>query len=532
MEMRAYPSNSIYFLIKRSMFRNLNQFYFNLLFLFLLLQISWVHSKHGTSYNATLIIGLSSSSSLSPSRVNHLPGFSGPLPFYLETGYVSVDGSYEEDSPSNIDYGNKNTEMFYYYAKSERNPEEDPLVFGFTGGPRFSSLSALFFEIGRHLKAPSSLIFYNYLHFQYVANIIFPDGPIYTGFSYSKSSPSLRVGDEESSKSIHQFVMKWLIGHPEFKSNPLYIGGDSYSGKIVPVVVQYLINDIETQKYPFLHLKGYLLGNPVTNRQLDHTARVPYAYGMGLLSYELFESMKENCKGKYVNFDLDNVNCLKDRLKFQECTSNINQAHISEDKYCDNLNQKPEQPIDNRRSLSVNAGVVASLEPILPIPGCRAYSLFYSNFQIMYMKYHNQNLVSGYWANNDRVLEALHVKKETVKKWIRCNYDIPYAYDISSSVEYHRNISTKLGYRALIYSGDHDYIVPHISTKAWIRSLNLSIVDDWRPWLLDDQFAGYTRTYSSGLTYATVKGAGHTAPEFRPKECYAMFERWMSHAPL
>ncbi|RZC94310.1 hypothetical protein C5167_029875 [Papaver somniferum] len=425
MEMRAYPSNSIYFLIKRSMFRNLNQFYFNLLFLFLLLQISWVHSKHGTSYNATLIIGLSSSSSLSPSRVNHLPGFSGPLPFYLETGYVSVDGSYEEDSPSNIDYGNKNTEMFYYYAKSERNPEEDPLVFGFTGGPH---------------------------------------GPIYTGFSYSKSSPSLRVGDEESSKSIHQFVMKWLIGHPEFKSNPLYIGGDSYSGKIVPVVVQYLINDIETQKYPFLHLKGYLLGNPVTNRQLDHTARVPYAYGMGLLSYELFESMKENCKGKYVNFDLDNVNCLKDRLKFQE--------------------------------------------------------------------YHNQNLVSGYWANNDRVLEALHVKKkqETVKKWIRCNYDIPYAYDISSSVEYHRNISTKLGYRALIYSGDHDYIVPHISTKAWIRSLNLSIVDDWRPWLLDDQFAGYTRTYSSGLTYAT--GAGHTAPEFRPKECYAMFERWMSHAPL
>ncbi|KAI3873559.1 hypothetical protein MKW92_018064 [Papaver armeniacum] len=520
--MRANPSNSIYFLIERSMVRNLNHFYFNLLFLFLLLQISWIHSKHGrTSYNATIITGLSSSSSLSPSRVNYLPGFSGPLPFYLETGYVSVDASYEEDSPSNIDYGSKDTEMFYYFAESERNPEEDPLVFWFTGGPRCSSLSALFFEIGPlnmdidGFKGGLPKLVLNRDSWTKVANIIFPDAPIDTGFSYSKSSPNLHVGDEESSKSIHQFVIKWLIGHPELKSNPLYIGGDSYSGKIVPVVVQYLINDIETQKYPFLNLKGYLLGNPVTNKQLDHTARVPYAYGMGLLSYELFESMKENCKGKYVNFDLDNVNCLKDRLKFQECTSNINQAHITEDKYCDNLNQKPKQPIDNRRSLSVNPGVVASSEPILPIPGCR---------------YHNQNLVSGYWANDDRVQEALHVKKETVKKWIRCNYDIPYAYDISSSVEYHRNISTKLGYRALIYSGDHDYIVPHISTEAWIRSLNLSIVDDWRPWLLDDQFAGYTRTYSSGLTYAT--GAGHTAPEFRPKECYAMFERWMSHAPL
>ncbi|KAI3940808.1 hypothetical protein MKW98_030127 [Papaver atlanticum] len=519
--------------------RYLNHVDFNLFYLSLLLLISLNQFNSVASSNDTTTTGLSSSSSSSPSTVKYLPGFSGPLPFHLETGFVSFIFIYScwgvvflynqfcdiftvtvliicmfvviivnryisvssgnEDFPSNTNDGDEDIELFYYFVKSERKPEEDPLIFWFSGGPRCSSLTGLAFEIGPinieidgYVGGLPKLVL-NRDSWTKIANINFPDAPVYTGFSYSKSSPNLYIGDKGSSKSSYEFVIKWLNEHPEFKSNPLYIGGDSYAGKIVPVVVQYLINDIETQKYPFLNLKGYLLGNPISNRQLETNAGVPYAFGMGLLSYELFESMKENCKGKYINFDLDNLNCLKDRQKFQECTSNINPPHISEDKYCGNLKQKPKQPIHNtRRSLSANAGVIASSEPLLPIPGCR----------------------------------------EAIKKWIRCNIDVPYKKDVLSSVEYHKNISTKLGYRALIYSGDHDFMVPHVSTEAWIRSLNLSIIDDWRPWLLDDQFAGYTRTYASGLTYATVKGAGHTAPEFRPKECYAMFERWISHAPL
>ncbi|MCI70647.1 serine carboxypeptidase-like 11-like, partial [Trifolium medium] len=30
-------------------------------------------------------------------------------------------------------------------------------------------------------------------------------------------------------------------------------------------------------------------------------------------------------------------------------------------------------------------------------------------------------------------------------------------------------------------SGDHDLVVPFMSTQAWVRALNYSIVDDWRP---------------------------------------------------
>nr|AFK41624.1 unknown [Lotus japonicus] len=71
-----------------------------------------------------------------------------------------------------------------------------------------------------------------------------------------------------------------------------------------------------------------------------------------------------------------------------------------------------------------------------------------------------------------------------------------------------------------------------MSTQAWIRALNYSIVDDWRSWLVNGQVAGYTRSYSNRMTFATVKGAGHTAPEYKPDEGFSMFTRWLSNMPL
>ncbi|EOY15688.1 Serine carboxypeptidase-like 7, putative [Theobroma cacao] len=140
-------------------------------------------------------------------------------------------------------------------------------------------------------------------------------------------------------------------------------------------------------------------------------------------------------------------------------------------------------------------------------------------------------LLSSYWANDGNVQKAIHIRKGSIGQWKRCDFGLPYTADLPSSFLYHVNLSTR-GYRALVYSGDHDMLVPFLGTEAWIKSLNYPIVDDWRPWMVQDQVAGYTRTYSNQMTYASIKRGGHTAPEYKPAECFAMFKRWISREPL
>ena len=159
-------------------------------------------------------------------------------------------------------------------------------------------------------------------------------------------------------------------------------------------------------------------------------------------------------------------------------------------------------------------------EPLLasgfiPEFGCRSYNDFLCNI----------------WANDINVHKALHIRKGTLWTWIRCNYSIPYEIDVKSMLSYHLHLN-KRGYRALIYSGDHDMLMPYLGTLSWIKALNFTVIDDWRPWLVDDQPAGYSTEYSNNFTFATVKGGGHTAPEYLPKQCLAMFKRWISHEPL
>ncbi|PIA29427.1 hypothetical protein AQUCO_06000059v1 [Aquilegia coerulea] len=443
---------------------------------------------------------------VSQSIIQSLPGFVGALPFELETGYVSVDDS-------------NDVQLFYYFVKSENNPTEDPLIVWFTGGPGCSVLTALMFENGplyfKHAKYNGSLptLMLNPNSWTKISNILYVDAPVGTGFSYSRSLEGSFTSDTKSAKQSYIFIRKWLMHHPEFFSNPLYICGDSYAGMVVPIIVQDISDGIEIGHKPSINLKGYLLGNPATDRHAELNSQIHFFHHMGILSDELLESAKKHCKGEYVKVDPSNVQCIKDLQAVSQCTAKLNPSHILEPSCGQVWTPKCKKIIRDRNLLEKNlCSNLISLPPI-PLLKCRNYG----------------HMLSYYWANNDGVRKALNVRKGTVQEWTRCNLDgINYLKNVKTSTGYHLSIS-KRHYRSLIYSGDHDANVPFFNTQTWIRSLNYSIIDEWRPWFVDGQIGG---TYANQMTFATVKGGGHTAPEYRPNECFNMFKRWLSYEPL
>ncbi|CAH1435063.1 unnamed protein product [Lactuca virosa] len=466
------------------------------------------------------------SSEVSGSRflVKTLPGFDGDLTLTLETGYIGVGAS---DA----------VQLFYYFVESQGDPQSDPIMLMPTGGPGCSGLV--------NLMSKSGPININYLNSTWekqtleinsdswtkVASIIYLDLPAGCGFSYAKTPEAYITNDTFSATHAYQFLRKWLVDHPKFLNNPLYVASSSYSGIPVPIIVHKIYKGNEVGEMPKINIKGYLLGNPLTDINGDYNSKIPYAYRMALLSDAIYKSTQENCHGEYFNVDPNNTLCMHYLQVVHKCLERINTEHILE----------PQCDIANTLNSNLYRRGLRSFEKSYR----DIWTLPQAHIQPCELAQENIRRYIPAWANRNDVRKALHVSEELDDiEWVRCNErmkfdfhkteDIPYNHNVQSSVAYHRLLTTR-NCRALVYSGDHDLLVPYLGTLKWIESLNLLVTDDWRPWFFDEQIVGYTMTYSNhnyNLTFTTIKGEGHTPQEYKPKEHLSMIRKWLANDVL
>ncbi|XP_021673635.2 serine carboxypeptidase-like 20 isoform X2 [Hevea brasiliensis] len=469
-------------------------------------------------------------------RVTSLPGFSGIFPSNHYSGYVNLPVT-----------SNTSKNLFYYFVESERDAKRDPVVLWLNGGPGCSSFDGFIYEHGpfdfKAAKEPGKLPTLNLNPYSWskVSSVIYLDSPAGVGFSYSDNTSFYQTGDKRTASDTHHFLIKWFKLFPEFLSNPFYISGESFAGVYVPTLADEIVKGIEARIKPVINLKGYLIGNAVTDKVFDGNALVPFAHGMGLISDDIYKEVVAGCKGNYYDPETDECSNLIDLVNNEIDGLNIynilepcyhtptEHGNISIPKSFKQLGRSTRSlPVRKRifgRAWPFRAPVIDGLVLSWPqIIGSMTTSIDSMTSLVPCVN----DGVANEWLNNEDVRKAIHAASGAeIGNWELCSDKLSYWHDAGSMIKFHRNLTSQ-GYRVLVYSGDHDMCVPYTGSQAWTRSLGYEIVDKWRPWITsDEQVAGYVQAYDKNLTFLTVKGAGHTVPEYKPAEALEFYRRWL-----
>jgi len=125
-------------------------------------------------------------------------------------------------------------------------------------------------------------------------------------------------------------------------------------------------------------------------------------------------------------------------------------------------------------------------------------------------------------------------------KWVDCSSVVNYSYSdlLSSEIPVYLDLLNNSKLRMLVYSGDVDGIVPVTGTRKWLDSMNMTISSEWRPWLDSfSQTGGFVEVYKhgtnpNGLTFATVRDAGHMVPWTQPGRSFDLFSRFLQQKPI
>ncbi|TVU30131.1 hypothetical protein EJB05_21738 [Eragrostis curvula] len=433
-------------------------------------------------------------------EVDEFPGFGGELPSKHYAGYISVGHEQQK------------RHLYYYFATSERDPTVDPVVVWINGGPACSGFSAFIHSIGPFKIEVSQIhvnddprVTKNPYSWTKMASLLLVDSPAGVGYSYADNEDDYATNDTSRVVDLYDFLSKWFAEYSEFLSNPFYIAGCSYSGVLVPVIAHEIQRRNEEGGRVKINLKGYSLCNPALDVDIENNALVPYAYKMGLISEELFQSLVTTCNGKYWNNT--SPSCLEDLNHFYLQIKGINMEHI----LCPPCRYK-----------------MGITQETMEYDSGKIFKRFFETSKHG-VECQNSELALEKLFDTKLGREKLHAKQKVSRPWKRCPKDIRYTRDILTLTEYHLNLTSK-GYRVFLYSGDHALLVPYSSTLEWLKQLKYKEIEKWHPWFVENQIAGYSIRYENNILFATIKGAGHVPSDYLPFETFIAYQRWIDGA--
>lgn len=436
-------------------------------------------------------------------RVTNLPGQPRSPSISHFSGYVNVNGA-------------NGRALFYWFFEAQYQSSKKPLLLWLNGGPGCSSIGfGAAAELGplRVNKNGDGLHFNKYA-WNKEANLLFVESPVGVGFSYTNTSSDLtKLDDGFVAEDAYNFLVKWLQRFPRFKTHDFYIAGESYAGHYVPQLAELVYDrNKDKTKYPTINLKGFMVGNPETDDYYDTKGLLEYAWSHAVISDQLYEKAKQMCDFK--SFFWSN-----------ECNSAMSQVFAQYEEIDIYNIYAPKCLLNTRRRLTFTSSNSRAKGNNYGLRGIRVFGGYDPCFSTYAEDYFNRKDVQS------SLHASIHTRNSNVT-WKVCNNSIlrTYNFTVFSILPIYTKL-IKGGLKIWVYSGDTDGRVPVIGSRYCIEALGLSLKSPWRSWYHHSQVGGRIVEYE-GVTFVTVKGAGHLVPLNKPSEALSLIRSFLTGEPL
>ncbi|XP_042484113.1 serine carboxypeptidase-like 45 isoform X2 [Macadamia integrifolia] len=366
--------------------------------------------------------------------------------------------------------------LFYYLVEAEIEPSSKPLVLWLNGGPGCSSIGAGAFSEHGPFRPNGYLLVRNEYSWNKEANMLYLETPAGVGFSYSSNASYYKVVDDEmTARDNLVFLQHWYAKFPEYRNRDLFITGESYAGHYVPQLALLIVQfNMEKQ----FNLKGIALGNPLLEFTTDFNSRAMFSWSHGLISDSTYVAFTSVCN--FSRYESESFRFSLSPVCVEVMTQVSREVSRYVDEYDVTLDVCPS-------SLQAQSKFLTSLQYEDKIDICVRDETYI-------------------YLNRRDVQKALHARLVGVSNWSVCS------------------------------DGDQDSVIPLTGSRTLVhglaKELGLNTTVTYRVWFAQKKVGGWTQLYGDILSFATIRGASHTAPFSQPERALVLFNAFLEGKPL
>ncbi|GMF10328.1 unnamed protein product [Phytophthora lilii] len=429
---------------------------------------------------------------------------------------------------------------FYFLAESQSaTPQTDPVLLWLNGGPGASSLAGCFSENGPLLvNDDGKTLRVNKFAWNQRANLLCVESPVGVGFSYNASGV-YEADDLSQAQDLYDALQKFFGKFPWLRENDFVVAGESYGGVYVPTTALAIVkgNAATTDVTKHINLKKFVVGNGV-NEYMGFSA-VMFAYYHGLVSTEVYQKFRNSCpelrefeksplpapgfsdaSSECASATMDIFTMLVyDRINMYDvygsCAGSPKEdiQRLVKEIMASSTPGKVPHPIGNTMDLCLDE---------------RRLEAYFNLAEVRDAMHANSAL--AHWNSNALTttsMDTLGAILGAEHPMLQHPQMLKYTPTLNAEVTPLWRELLESGVKGVIYHGDADLICNALGGLWAVESLSLPRLAPRSVWTFAEkdskQTGGFVEMFK-GLSYVTVKGAGHLVPMTQPEEAKQMLE--------